>query len=176
MEKQNKPTLTLTLPYIELPAGKEVNDVKFYDESGIYFVKSSYGDFHIVEVIKEENNAFGNPLSLNTGSLLFEQIIENKLNERLRYLEEELVSFHNEMNAHMNALRQDKLPDLVERFDSIDESLVDMHGKVNGLQEWEVLLDKRILEVLKKAGSESTPIKGSISEDALVQLIKEIKK
>lgn len=176
-KKKNRPTLTLTLPLVELAKGQDFYNATSYDESGLFFVKSSTGEFGVVEVVKETNEAYGNMMPLNVMHHLSEQIIENKLNERLRYLEDELVSFHKEMNELNGKLTREELPSLEDDLSNITDSLVDMHSKVNGLREWAVKLDELIAGMSeKKTDAEPASFKGCISEDALVQLIKEIKK
>lgn len=172
MSKEQK-TLTLTLPYIELQKDKPMYDCESYDKSGTYFVKSPQGEFCIVEVCKENRSAFGNPLTMNVGNLFSEQIAENRLEERL-----------DSMNEELKNTRKELMEPIIHKIFELNESIEGLFIKTGdklGLV-YSTLLDitDGMARIEESKSKESTPqsnmYKGSISEDALVQLVKEIKK
>ena len=166
-------TLTLTLPYIELPKGRPVYNCESYDKSGTYFVKSPQGEFCIVEVIKEEMSAFGNPLTMNVGNLFSEQIADNRLEGCLISMNEELKIIREELTEHVNH----KVFELNESIEGLFVKTGDKLGFINsellditdGMARLEASLSKEV-------ATQSSISKGCISEETLVQLVKEIKK
>ena len=172
MNKEQK-TLTLTLPYIELPKDKPIYNCESYDESGTYFVKSPQGEFCIVEVIKGEMSAFGNSLTMNVGNLLSEQIAENRLEGCLNSMDEELKIIREELTEHMNH-KVFELNEIIEamvvktadKLGSINSALLDITDGVTRLE----------ASQSKEVATQSSISKCCISENALIQLVKEIKK
>ena len=94
-EEKKQIVLNLSLPLIEIP-DNQVRDCNHYPESGMYFVKTADGIYHIADVNKEECNNWHNPLPVNVGNWLLEQqaVISMKdiIEEELHRLEEVVFS------------------------------------------------------------------------------------
>ena len=158
--------LTLTLPYIELKKGQNPYGIESYVKDGTFFVKCSDGSFLIVEV-ETGNGVFGNPLTPNVGNLFTEQILENRLQKRIEETNERMSCMHNELKEYIRIISNNINCEVREEYDCLTERIQ------NAQSDFGQMLDD-IRNNLHSDKNDSN--KGFISEDALVQLVKEIKK
>ena len=160
-KEEKKVMLHLSLPFIELEENDAWNKDR-YTESGMFFVKTIDGIYHVVEVDAGKSaNEF----------CLFPNICN--------YLTEEMVvlSVRDEM--------RDMITSLAESIrGEFEHSRKEMQSSFLELEEWlkedkDGLIEKleAFVELLKQSKQEETPkiIQGHISESALVEILRTIK-
>lgn len=160
-EEKKQVVLNLNLPLIELNTN-EVWNLEHYKDSGVFFVKTKDGIYHLVEVFAGEN--------VNE-ACLFPNCC-NLLNEQ---------SFALSIKEDMKTMFNDMSEQIQSR---IVESEEKVSSKVLKIEEWlnedkDTIIEKleEMVEKLKQAPSEDTSkvIQGYISESALVDVLRTIK-
>lgn len=168
-QEEKKPiVLNLSLPLIELP-DNQVYDCNHYPESGMYFVKSADGLYYIADVNKEESNNWHNPLPINIGNCLLEQcaVISMKdiIEEKLHRLEEIVLSSTKKTEDCVECNCKTIASKIENLWDKCEEKEVSMQDIPQTTVK--LLKDQQPPQFVKGMGS--------ISEEALVEIIRTIK-
>lgn len=162
MEKEERTMVTLTLPFIELPEDKYPWDADAYNELGVFIVKDNSGVFHIVDVC-------GKTASLPTATLP-PSVCNSIVVQQERSRPESLL---NKIQQHIDDRQKDIL-DLLLKAQDFRESMRD-----EILENINSVCDRTREDLVEICNINTSPVqsvKGCISEGALLQLIKEIKK
>jgi hypothetical protein len=166
MKEENRPTLTLTLPFIELPSGLKAFERSTYDEEGTFFVKDHDGVFHLVWVGSEDSGVWNCPLIPELGNLFTEQITEDRLAQELDSIKE---VFDNEKNFLLDYIKETACG-VVENIEQETNRLSCKIGDLNSeLSQIKTFLDKE-----KQVQTSNS--KGFITEEALIDIIKNVRK
>ena len=173
-KKTDKPILTLALPFVQLNNDR-VCDCANYDESGIFFVKDVSGIYHTVEVNLEEKTVFGNCLNAIFCNMLTEQIAVDSMEDMLnsvRYRLEELNSVI--CNTTGDVVR--KLDELTGSHRDYVEGLSSLDSKVEHLGNVLAGFESAVRCAVEKKSSDIESVKGYVSEESLVEIIKNVRK
>lgn len=171
-KKTDKPILTLALPFVQLD-NDMVCDCANYDESGIFFVKDGAGIYHIVEVDLKKKTAFGNCLNANVCNMLTEQIVVDRMEDKLNPIHCRLEGLDTAIcNATGDVVR--KLDDLfdvsretVKRVFNACEKVEQLEGVLSGIE-------STVRCTAEKKSSDIESVKGYVSEESLVEIIKNV--
>ena len=173
MEKKNdKPILTLALPFVQLD-NDSAFDINNYDESGIFFVKDISGVYHIVEVRLEEKTVFGNCVNANVCNMFTEQIAVDRMEDMLNPIHCRLDGLYTAIcNATGDVVRKlDNLFDVsretVERVFNACEKVEQLEGVLSGIE-------STVRCTAEKKSSDIESVKGYVSEESLVEIIKNV--
>lgn len=167
-EEKKQIVLNLSLPLIEIP-DNQVRDCNHYPESGMYFVKTADGIYHIADVNKEECNNWHNPLPVNVGNCFLEQqtVISMKdiIEEKLHRLEEVVFS-STQQTIDCVECNCKTIASKIENFwDKCDE-------KEDFIQD----IPQTVAKLLNdQQPQQSAKGMGFVSQEALVEIIRTIK-
>ena len=173
-KKTDKPILELALPFVQLDNDR-VCDTNNYDESGIFFVKDLSGMYHIVEVRLEEKVVFGTCINADVCNMLTEQLVAGRMGSVLNpvcYRLEELNSAI--CNTMDDVVR--KLDELTGSHCDYVEGLSSLDSKVEHLGSVLVGLESAVCCAVEKKSSDVESVKGYVSEESLVEIIKNVRK
>lgn len=160
-EEKKKVMLNLCLPLIELN-NNEVWNLEQYKESGMFFVKTKDGIFHLVEVDKGQNvNEIG----------LFPNIC-NLFTEHMATL-----SVRDEMRSMITSLAESMREEFAKSRKEMQSSVLEMEKWMNEDKDGIIEKLETLVESLKQSKAEDTSkvIQGYISESALVDVLRTIK-
>ena len=160
-EEKKQVVLNLSLPLIEIDANDAWNN-DHYQESGMFFVKTKDGCYHLVEV-DTGNNANELCLFPNICNLLNEQRFALSIKEELKMM------FNNMFEKIQSGIIESEMR-VSSEFSKIEERFSeDKDTIIEKLEE--------SVEKLKQSPSEDTSkvIQGYISESALVDVLRTIK-
>ena len=160
-EEKKQVVLNLSLPLIEIDANDAWNN-DHYQESGMFFVKTKDGCYHLVEV-DAGNNASELCLFPNICNLLNEQRFALSIKEELKMM------FNNMFEKIQSGIIESEMR-VSSEFSKIEERFSEDKDTI--IEKLEELVEK-----LKQAPSEDTSkvIQGYISESALVDVLRTIK-
>ena len=173
-KKTNKPILTLSLPFIQLD-NERVYDSTSYDESGVFFVKDVSGVCHIAEVNLEERAVYGTCVNANICNILTEQLVTDRMEDMLnpiRYRLEELNSAI--CNATGDVVR--KLDELLAPQRESVEGVYIICSKVEHLENALSSIESAVRCAVEKKPSDIESLKGYVSEESVVEIIKNVRK
>lgn len=162
MESQERPIITLSFPLIELPKDKSPWEADAYSEFGIFFVRDNDGIYNIVDVCKEIGTLPSVILPPSVCSSIIVQMEERKQESMLSKIQEQLDGNQKELLALLLEEKAHKQHMLKEILDTVESE----HNKIR----------EDLAAICSSNTSTAQPSKGYISEGALVQLVKEIKK
>ena len=166
MKEENRPTLTLTLPLIELPSGLKAFERSTYDEEGTFFVKDHDGVFHLVYVGFENNEVWDCPLIPELCNLFTEQITEDRLAQELDSIKD---VFDNEKKFLLDYIKETACG-VVENIEQETNRLSCKIGDLNSeLSQIKTSLDK-------EKQVQTSHSKGFITEETLIEIIKDVRK
>lgn len=157
--------LTLELPYLEFDTNV-IYDHNLYDKDGVYFVKDKAGIFHLVEVDKSVSFAGGSPLPASVCYMLIVGKTVSSLDEKFKSIDESIGNLSSSLTHCANMLMDhttQKTGELdirvLREFESIQEQFEGIQSKIQ-----------------ERPKTEEAPSKGYISEEALVEIIKNVRK
>ena len=162
MESQERPIITLSFPLVELPKDKSPWEADAYSKPGVFFVKDNEGIYHIVDVCKETGSLPEAVLPPSVCNYITEQVEERKQESMLSKIQEQLDNNQKELLALLLEAKAHKQHMLKEILDTVESE----HDKIR----------EDLAAICSNNTSAAQPSKGYISEEALVQLVKEIKK
>ena len=162
MKNQERPTVTLTFPLVEIPKDKSPWEADAYSELGIFFVKNSEGIYYIVDVCKKEGSVPETILPPAVCNQITTQLVERKQESLFEKIQEQIDEHHTELMALLLEAKACKQ----HMFEEILETVASEHAKTRD----------DLAAICSSNTSTAQPSKGYISEEALVQLVKEIKK
>ena len=174
-KKTDKPILTLALPFVVLDSNC-VYDYNSYDDSGVYFVKDVDGLFHIVDVRLEDKRAFGNCVNASICNALTEQVAEHVIKDTLLPFCENILGQTTASCAKTDGI----VNELVGLQGILRESVGLLDCLCSKIEDFE-----RVLPRIENIASESLEInrapkyedmKGYVSEESLVEIIKNVRK
>lgn len=160
-EEKKQVVLNLNLPLIEIDAVDAWNK-DHYEESGMFFVKTKDGIYHLVDVDADNGvNEF----------VLFPNI-GNKFTKNMAEL-----SIRDEMRSMITSLSESIRGEFETSRKEFQSSVLDLEKWLN--EDKDTIIEKleELVEKLKQAPSEETSkvIQGYISESALVDVLRTIK-
>ena len=160
-EEKKQIVLNLNLPLIELNTN-EVWNIEHYKDSGVFFVKTKDGIYHLVEVDKDQN--------VNE-TCLFPNVC-NKFTEKMAEL-----SIRDEIRSMITSLSESIRGEFETSRKEFQSSVLDLENCLN--EDKYTIIEKleELVEKLKQAPSEDTSkvIQGYISESALMDVLRTIK-
>lgn len=162
MESQERPIITLSFPLIELPKDKSPWEADAYSEFGIFFVRDNDGIYNIVDVCKETGTLPSIILPPSVCSSIIVQMEERKQESMLSKIQEQLDGNQKELLALLLEAKAYKQHILEEKIHTFTSELSKTRDD--------------LVALCTSNTSTAQPSKGYISEEALVQLVKEIKK
>lgn len=156
--------MTVTLPLVELEEGKKPWTVESYEKSGSYFVKDSQGIYHIVYVDVASGTCSECMMPPEVGNMLACQEMQDGLKQKLDSMTEAF--------DRIRAVMEESVLNLESGLGSkIGEEIAKvLHMNDMIMQE---------VESIKEASvKEDTPAysKGFVSEDAILEIIKNVRK
>lgn len=157
--------LTLKLPYLEFDTNN-VYDYNLYDKDGIYFVKDKVGIFHLVEVSLKDANAYGNALPANVCNMLIVGKTVSSLDEKFKSIDESIGNLSSSLTHCANMLSDHT----TQKIEVLDNRVLRHFEFIQGL------LEDIQSKIQERPKTEEAPSKGYISEDALVEIIKNVRK
>lgn len=167
-EEKKQIVLNLSLPLIEIP-NTQVDDCNHYPKSGMYFVKAMDGCFHIVDVNKEDNINWNNPMPINVGNLLIEQqaviSMKDAIEEKLHKLEEVVLSSTKQTEDCVECNCKTIASKIENLWDKCEEKEVSMQD-----------IPQTVVKLLNdQQPQQSAKGLGFVSQEALVEIIRTIK-
>lgn len=174
MEEMNQLKLSLSLPVIELPEGKKAWDCNSYEESGMYFVKDSIGAYHFVEVQLKEQNVIDFLFPPKICNYLQEQEFIYSMKDLVKELNDVVENSRDgilERIDYLGAQMQSSIIELVEHEDRVKEDLTHIHDESRD-QILHMIDEKAVDKDFLKAQLST----GFISENALVEIVKNVRK
>ena len=160
-EEKKQVVLNLNLPLIEIDANDAWNKDR-YQESGIFFVKTKDGIYHLVEVNKD----------LNVNEMSLFPNVCNKFTEQMAEL-----AIRDEMRSMITSLAESIRGEFETSRKEFQSSVLDLEKWLN--EDKDTIIEKleELVERLKQAPSEDTSkaLQGYISESALVDVLRTIK-
>lgn len=157
--------LTIRLGFIELPAEKKPWKAESYEESGAFFVKSPNGEYRIVSVDKDREGVIETILPPDIANMLTEETVKDRMAGMLDHVFASLETLHKEVaECRGNDERLTRgYEKLYARGEEICDGVMEELGAIrHGVE--------------NRPEESSGPLKGFISEETLVQLVKEMKK
>lgn len=157
--------LSITLPFIELAEDKKPWVAESYEESGTFFVKCTNGEYRIATVSLNDKSVFEAILPPVVANMLTERIVEAKFVHVMGTLYGSLEDIRGgiadckDQEEGMTQRMDRLISEFTEEQDSVMEKLCSIQ---NGM--------------CCRHEENPSSAKGFISEKALVQLVKEIKK
>lgn len=157
--------LTLELPYLEFDTNV-IYDHNLYDKDGVYFVKDKKGIFHLVEVDKSRFCAGGNPLPASVCYMLVVGKTVSSLDEKFKSIDESIGNLSSSLTHCANMLSDHT----TQKIEVLDNRVL------RGFEFIQKLLEDIQSKNQDKPKTEEAPSKGYISEEALVEIIKNVRK
>ena len=160
-EEKKQVILNLSLPLIEIDANDAWNK-DHYQESGMFFVKTKDGCYHLVEV-DAGNNASELCLFPNVVNEFTKKMVELSIRDEMRSM---ITSLAESIRGEFETSRKEFNSSVLHIYESVDKN------KDTIIEKLEELVEK-----LKQAPSEDTSkvLQGYISESALVDVLRTIK-
>lgn len=150
---------SISLPLLHIEG--DVCDEKSYDQGGLYFVETKQNIHYIVEVDKETENVWSNPLPPSISKTLIMGEVINSVKEELTPLLEQVKDdIKANIRKSEESLYKNSLSPLIDEIKIL---------KKESKESLRYILEQA-QENLDKAG-----LKGSISESALIEILKIIK-
>ena len=166
MKEENRPTLTLTLPLIELPSGLKTFERSTYDEEGTFFVKDHDGAFHLVCVGFKNNDIWDCPLIPELCNLFTEQITEDRLAQELDSIKK---VFDNKTILLLDYIKETAcgvVENIEQETNRLSCKIEDLNSKLSQIKTFPD----------KEKQVQTSNSKGFITEEALIEIIKDVRK
>lgn len=162
MENQERPITTLSFPLVELPKDKTPWEADAYSEFGVFLVKDNEGIYHIVDVCKKTGSLPEVMLPPSVCNHIVVQMEERKQESIFKKIQEQIDERQREVLDLLLEVKNHKQHMLEGILDTVESE----HAKTR----------EDLTAICSSNTSAAQPSKGYISEEALVQLVKEIKK
>lgn len=171
-----KEMVSISLPLIELEDGKKPWDSESYSESGSYFVKDSSGIFHIVDVSTKKKDCVEWVLPANISNMIVAGLTVDHFSVPLAGMSGLIQEIHERLDR-MNYNNQSEREQIVGTINSFTErnasELIDhVEARSNAIEEGVRTLMKLVDGIVSKSSSSN----GNISEEALIEIVKTIRK
>ena len=166
MKEENRPTLTLTLPFIELPSGLKAFERNSYDEEGTFFVKDHDGVFHLVYVGFENNEVWDCPLIPELCNLFTEQITKDRLAQELDSIKEVFNNKTILLLDYIEETARGVVKNIEQETNRLSCKIEDLNSELSQIKTFPD----------KEKQVQTSHSKGFITEEALIEIIKDVRK
>ena len=171
-----KEMVSISLPLIELEEGKKPWMAESYSESGSYFVKDSSGIFHIVDVSTKNKDCVEWCLPVNISNMIVAGLSVGHFSDTLTSMNCLIQEIHGRLDQ-MNIDNQSNIDQTVETINSYTEQHIaelteHVEARSNAIEDGVRVLMKLIDGIVSKSSSSN----GNISEEALIEIVKTIRK
>lgn len=162
--KHNEDQKTLTLPFLDFKdTGININSKNAYEKNGIYFVRTTIGEYIIVSVIKEENNVSAWALPPALQESFFQRNMEQQQADKFEQLEQRLMNIHNDIANRLD-----------EQHSIVRNDIKDVYNIANRIEDNVGILANIEEHLSSNTPNSERPDGGYVDQDVLLQIIKEV--